>query len=1301
MPGSVIPCIRRAATALLLSIAVLAPLPAAAQDTLDSLNPGVGHSTVPYNWPLIPQGLGARDQFRLLALTVGTTNAESQDIDSYNTAIQNHIALRGHSAIQPYSGGFKIVGSTKDITARENTGTRFNSNVHGVPIYYLNGEKVADDYDDFYDGSWDTRAGKNVAGDSVDIDVGAWTGSMPDGTQPKVFFPEPVIIFVLGGSQVSNQFLGRAAYGSPRWGLSSLQPANEVGEAPSGTTALITKFARAFVLSEIFTVKPKPPQPVVTLELGSSTIRENGGATFVTATLSRATSEDTTVTVTAEPGAGTTTSDFYLRNTTLTFAAGETTSTGTVRIGASNSGNDNVYAPGRTVTVSGSATGEEDIAVTSQTLTITDDETLPTVTLHLSPSSITENGGVSSMTATLSHPSNKPTTLTVSKIEINQVVAFPVDFDLSTNITLTIAAGATSSSGTVTVTAVDNDIDEHDKSISISASVASEYGIIDPASQTLTITDDDGSPTIMLVLTPASISENGGMSTVSAVLNRPSGVETTITVSAAPGVNAVSGDFTLSANTTLTIAAGATQSTGTVTLTGVDNDVDSPDRYVSVNAGEFYNSNGVFPPAGTSVIRIDDDDAPTAMLIVKPDTISENGGVSTVTAEFSHPSSAQTLVSVSAIAGVDAVDSDFELSDNTTLVIEAGETTSSRTVTITAVDNDVRALDKKVTVTGIASNSQGTVILTDTELTIEDHDDASIVTLTLNPDTISENGGVSTLTATLDHPSSVATTLTMTATAVSPAVDSDITLSANTTLTIAASETTSTGTVKLTGVNNDVDAPDKEVTVSASASGHQDITSPDDQTLTITDDDAPPTMVLHLTPALIRESGGITTVSTVTATLNHPSSAPTTITVSVAALSPAVAADFELSANTNLAIAGGDTSSTGTVTITALDNDTDEPDKTVSVTGTVSNDQGIAGDPSGIELTIEDDEVAPAARLHLSPASIDEDSGATTVTARLSHPSSEATTLAVSATPGANAVSRDFTLNTNTTLTITAGDTQSAGTVTINAVDNSADEPNKNVAVSASASNTQGVNGPSSATLIITDDEGEPTVRLILTPDSISENGGSSTVTAELSHASSAATTVTVSAAAGANAVATDFWLSDDVTLTIAAGETSSTGMVTITAFADDEDGPEKTVTVSASAVNSNGVNSPADLALTIEDENAPPTVTLILAQPTVDENGGVRAEKATFGHPSSALTTIIVSATAGANTGPRDFALSACTTPAIAAGATRSAGTVTITALGNDQNEPEDKTVTATSHFRTGGESPQNSIELQAAVGW
>ena len=39
--------------------------------------------------------------------------------------------------------------------------------VLGVPIYWLNGAKVADDYADFYDGSWDSNAARNDAGKLV------------------------------------------------------------------------------------------------------------------------------------------------------------------------------------------------------------------------------------------------------------------------------------------------------------------------------------------------------------------------------------------------------------------------------------------------------------------------------------------------------------------------------------------------------------------------------------------------------------------------------------------------------------------------------------------------------------------------------------------------------------------------------------------------------------------------------------------------------------------------------------------------------------------------------------------------------------------------------------------------------------------------------------------------------------------------------------------------------------------------------------------------------------------------------
>ena len=58
------------------------------------------------------------------------------------------------------------------------------------------------------------------------------------------------------------------------------------------------------------------------------------------------------------------------------------------------------------------------------------------------------------------------------------------------------------------------------------------------------------------------------------------------------------------------------------------------------------------------------------------------------------------------------------------------------------------------------------------------------------------------------------------------------------------------------------------------------------------------------------------------------------------------------------------------------------------------------------------------------------------------------------------AVAADFTLSDNKILTIAAGDTTSTGAVTITAVNNTSDDPNKQVTVSAGASNSQGVNAP-------------------------------------------------------------------------------------------------------------------------------------------------------------------------------------------------------------------------------------------------
>ena len=59
----------------------------------------------------------------------------------------------GHAAIRAYSAGFRVLASTEAVDARDNTATTGT----GVPIYWLDGNKLADDYADLYDGELGRR----------------------------------------------------------------------------------------------------------------------------------------------------------------------------------------------------------------------------------------------------------------------------------------------------------------------------------------------------------------------------------------------------------------------------------------------------------------------------------------------------------------------------------------------------------------------------------------------------------------------------------------------------------------------------------------------------------------------------------------------------------------------------------------------------------------------------------------------------------------------------------------------------------------------------------------------------------------------------------------------------------------------------------------------------------------------------------------------------------------------------------------------------------------------------------------
>ena len=183
------------------------------------------------------------------------------------------------------------------------------------------------------------------------------------------------------------------------------------------------------------------------------------------------------------------------------------------------------------------------------------------------------------------------------------------------------------------------------------------------------------------------------------------------------------------------------------------------------------------------------------------------------------------------------------ITGGTRLTIPAGETTATETVTVNAINNDIYGGNRWIVFNGSLCCS---VTLAGSPITlwIDDDDPKPTLSLTLSQSSVSEHGGTSTVTATLSAPTGVANrenrpvTVEVEVSPVSPAEEGDFTLT-GTTLEIAAGQTTSTGTVTVTAVDNDVDAPDKQVEVRAASvwSGRLNLEDPMAQTMTLNDDD--------------------------------------------------------------------------------------------------------------------------------------------------------------------------------------------------------------------------------------------------------------------------------------------------------------------------------------------------------------------------------------------------------------------------------------------------------------------------------
>ena len=340
-------------------------------------------------------------------------------------------------------------------------------------------------------------------------------------------------------------------------------------------------------------------------------------------------------------------------------------------------------------------------------MTTTDDEDLPVATLVLTPASISEAGGLSTVTATLSGKSSAAVTLTVGTTAVSPAVQ--TDFT-RTGSTLTIAAGATTSAGTVTVAAVDNSAAQGSKRVTVSATAAGGNGVADPSDATLTLRDDEFSLAESAVSGQAT--EGGGQATFTVALRSPPSQAVTVAVSSQDtGEGLVSaGGGAPAATTTLTFTPGAWSTAQTVTVTGVDDDVDDGTVTWSVRLDPSSGDATFDGLANVDVVvtTTDDDTAgveasPSAGLVT-----TEGGGEATFTVRLaSEPLGTVVLDVASDDTGEGTVDTDAQAGAQSTLTFTAGDWSSAQTVTVAGVDDTETDGDQGYTVT-LAVNQTAT-----------------------------------------------------------------------------------------------------------------------------------------------------------------------------------------------------------------------------------------------------------------------------------------------------------------------------------------------------------------------------------------------------------------------------------------------------------------------------------------------------------------------------------------------------------------------------------------------------------------
>jgi len=182
---------------------------------------------------VVPTGLNPGDQYRLVFVTDGTRDAQSTDINTYNSFVTNEAnkpALNSALTTAGFNLGtitWNAIASTESVAARDNTGT--NPSSTGVPIYLIDGNRVANNNADLWDGTINVPINRTPS-DLGSISSNVWTGSNTDGS----------IDINLGGTPTGAGRTGNSAANNSTWIFDSISSLTSTSPRFYGMSSILT-----------------------------------------------------------------------------------------------------------------------------------------------------------------------------------------------------------------------------------------------------------------------------------------------------------------------------------------------------------------------------------------------------------------------------------------------------------------------------------------------------------------------------------------------------------------------------------------------------------------------------------------------------------------------------------------------------------------------------------------------------------------------------------------------------------------------------------------------------------------------------------------------------------------------------------------------------------------------------------------------------------------------------------------------------------------------------------------------------